>query len=793
MEITEKRNIIKEIIKKNSVKNLEDCITDYSISLKELNDTTFNVLIYSIEQNTSVDVIKYIIDQCQFKAFNFYIIERNQNKIPLFCAIANNRFRIADVLLEYKANINCTINNNNIISYLWKNDSLNSKNLQYILNHGFNIKFRISNLIYEMIENKNNDFLNIIFKYYIFDQAFIINFLKIYKNKETLTDKELKSIIYREKNKISVNENMYKKASDKGNYEAMKIIFENDGNDQDIVFCRINKYEVLEKAVKMNDYTFVKNILSYKTFSFKNILSESLLIEANKNGSMNIMKLLIKEALKSVNKHKETAQTSYDPGYLNLVLNMAIKIKNLKLVEYLVEDKEFQSALDINKKDSNNEFPIITAIYSGNIEIFEYLMDHGADCNTKDSNGNPLLSLAIGNNPFLVKYLLRESNININEKDANGNYPLINAINQNDVDNVILLAKYGNDNNMDMDINDMNGNTPLTLSYKLEHYEIFKFLVKYIDIINKKDANGNSILYYTINEGDVNTTKYLINNGVDVNFQDKFGNSALHISIYKKNREILNALLQNKNIILNTVNKRGESPLITIIKINDYTIKDNEDIIKELIKRGAGVNFVDNIGNSPLVYAVQKRTLPIVKLLIKKGANVNFLIKRTNKSILMYAIELGEADIVKHLVKSGADIHFRNSKGISILKKVSDIGNKEIFEFLIKYNVSNCITGEIFESEIIYDVIMKNRLDLLKILVNNNLDINIQDEQGDTALTYAIRNKTIDILKYLIANGADIHNINNNGQSIEDINYFCNYDSNWNVYNKISNIIKNNK
>jgi len=305
MEIVEKRNIIKEILKKNSVKSLEDCITDNNISLKELNDTTFNVLIYSIEQNTSVDVIKYIIDQCQFKAFNFYIIERNQNKIPLFCAIANNRFRIADVLLEYKANINCTINNNNIISYLWKNNCLNGKNLQYILNHGFNIQFfifKISNLINEMIENKKNEFLNIIFKNFIFDQLFIINFLKIYKNKETLTDKELKSILYREKNKISVNENMYKKANDKGNYKAMKILFDHDGSDQDIVFCRINKYDILEKAVKMNNYSFVKNILSYKTFGFKNILSESLLIEANKNGNIDIMKLLIKEALKSVAK-----------------------------------------------------------------------------------------------------------------------------------------------------------------------------------------------------------------------------------------------------------------------------------------------------------------------------------------------------------------------------------------------------------------------------------------------------------------------------------------------------------
>ncbi|ORX44732.1 ankyrin [Piromyces finnis] len=728
MNVEATKNRIIDIIEKNDFKELEFYISDNNISLKEINNSSFDIFIYSIEHKVSNEIIKYIINQCQYKTFNYSITDGNIHKIPLFSSIANNNFEISDLLLEKEANINCTINNYNIIYYLCKFNLLNQKNLLYTLNHGFNIKFRISSLIYELIENKKNLFLELMFKHYIFDQSFIINFLKIYKNREALSDKELKEAISKEKNKIPVNESMYKKANDKENYEAIKIIFDHDGSDQDIVFCRINKYEILDKAVKMNNYKFVKNILSYKAFNFKNILSEPILQEANRNSNIDIMKLLITSALKTLlkkDKKKETIPT-YDIHYFNLILKMAIKLKNLKLVEYLVEDKEFKSTINVNVKDINGELPIVVSIYSGNVEIFEYLMEHGVDCNSKDSNGNPLLSLALSNNPLLVKYLLKKPNININEKDANGNYPLINAINQNDIDNVILLVKYGKDNNIDMDINDGNGNTPLTLSYKLEHFEIFKFLVKYLDIINRKDANGNNILYYTINEEDVNTTKYLINNGVDVNFQDIFGNSALHISIYKKNREIINTLLQNKNIILNTVNKRGESPLITIIKINDYTVKDNEDIIKELIKRGSGVNFIDKAGNSPLFYAVQKRTLPIVKLLIKKGANVNYIIKKNNMSILMYAIELGDVEIVKHLIKSGADINFKNDK----------------------------------------------------------------DENGDTALTYAIRNRTIDILKFLISNGADTNNINNNGQSIEDINYYCNYTTNWNVYNKISNIIK---
>jgi len=814
-----KRDRIKEILKRNDVKILENYLYDNNISLKDINSDTFDVLDYSIKLNSSVEVIKYIINKCQYKPYNYYSTENNNsNKIPLFSAISLNNFKVADLLLDNRANFKKVMNNYNLIYNFSKLNLLNEKNLRYILSHGFSINFKLSEMLYELIENKKNNFLNIIFKNLVFNQIFIINLLKFYRNREPLTDKQLRQILSKEKNKILVNESMYKKASDKDNVEAIKIIFDHDGSDQDIIFCRINKYDLLEKAVKSNNYTFVRNILGYKAFAFKNIFSERILVEANRNGNMDIMKLLIIASLKCLNREtikgikKETSHEndnanevtdstatltsvpqSYDPRYLNVIINIAIKLKNIKLVEYLVEDEEFKSSVNLNEKDMNGEYPIIISIYSGNTEIFEYLLNHGADCNTKDSNGNPLLFLAINNNPLLVRYLLKKPNININEKDANGNYPLINAISQNDLDNVILLVKYAKDYGVDMNIYDMNGNTPLTLSYKQGHFEIFRFLVKYLDIINEKDASGNSIIYYSINEGDVATTKYLISNGIDVNFKDKFGNSTLHISIYKKNREIISALLQNKNIILNTINKRGESPLITIIKINDYSCKDNEDIIKELIKRGSSVNFVDNAGNSPLVYAIQKRTLPIVKLLIKKGANVNFIIKKRSQSILMYAIELGEIELVKHLVKSGADIDYINEKGISILRKASEIGDREIFEFLIKYNANNCFTGDICENEIVYSIISKNRLDLLKILIANNLDINIRDNDGDTAITYAIRNRMIDILKYLVSCGASIHNINNNGQSIDDINYYCNYNDYWNTYNKINNLIKINK
>jgi len=148
-------------------------------------------------------------------------------------------------------------------------------------------------------------------------------------------------------------------------------------------------------------------------------------------------------------------------------------------------------------------------------------------------------------NVKFIKYLFKQ-NVNINERDSSGNYPLIKAIYKDDFDSVILLIKYGIKHHIDMNVNDINGNTPLTLSYKIEHHGIFKFLVKYLDV-NRKDTNGNSILYYAILNNDVETSKYLIGNGADLNFIDKFGNSAFDISI-NKCAELVSILVNNKKL-----------------------------------------------------------------------------------------------------------------------------------------------------------------------------------------------------------------------------------------------------
>ncbi|OUM63959.1 hypothetical protein PIROE2DRAFT_9421 [Piromyces sp. E2] len=166
----------------------------------------FDVLIYGIEQGVSENMLNYIIQNASYRNFNYVFIENDRSfKVPLFTAIRNNNFALADRFIELGANINyiiqCDVDtihdesahifppllgnyifsndhfkyydekvrgkeedfimfhliiNGNIIHYLCEENDLNEQNLTYIVNKGFNTDLIKPSLIRRLkIHNKN--------------------------------------------------------------------------------------------------------------------------------------------------------------------------------------------------------------------------------------------------------------------------------------------------------------------------------------------------------------------------------------------------------------------------------------------------------------------------------------------------------------------------------------------------------------------------------------------------------------------------------------------------------------
>ncbi|ORY76432.1 ankyrin, partial [Neocallimastix californiae] len=290
-------------------------------------------------------------------------------------------------------------------------------------------------------------------------------------------------------------------------------------------------------------------------------------------------------------------------------------------------------------------------------EIFNYLLDHGADSNATNKNGVPLLSLAIHKNDVEVIKSLLNNHVNIYNLDTNGispfmkavnknysdivefditlinnnplppnprnvfngNSPLIKAIKHNNFEMVYSLLKYCKSNHVNLNIVDVYGNTPLIISYMRGYEEIFRILVEYVDI-NQRDIQGNTILHYAVEKKDLKTIKCLLSVGADVNALNKLGVTVLDRAISKGEYNIVKYLLLNDSINVNQRNKNWEIPLITVINDSHYSQVEKECIVEKLIEKGTNINLVDKNNKFALFYAIQNNNFVIVRILLENGA-----------------------------------------------------------------------------------------------------------------------------------------------------------------------------
>jgi len=86
---------------------------------------------------------------------------------------------------------------------------------------------------------------------------------------------------------------------------------------------------------------------------------------------------------------------------------------------------------------------------------------------------------------------------------------------------------------------------------------------------------------------------------------------------------------------------------------------NNLKMVKELIKAGANLDILDNIGNTALILASYRNNIEIAKELIKAGANVNSQDKY-GSTALIYASYKNNIEITKELIKAGADWNLKN-------------------------------------------------------------------------------------------------------------------------------------
>jgi len=172
--------------------------------------------------------------------------------------------------------------------------------------------------------------------------------------------------------------------------------------------------------------------------------------------------------------------------------------------------------------------------------------------------------------------------------------------------------------------------------------------------------------------------KKLIEENADINAQHhKTGYTALTYALDRQYLDIVELLMEQKNIDVNPVTHNKNSALILAIK------NKNKDIIKKIIDLKPNIDVQNSFGKTAIMLAIEENVpYKLIKKMIKSSKNLE-LRDNNDNTLLLYVTKYGCYKITKLLLKYKCNINVKNKYGNTVLTgglKMCRNGNKEFLK-----------------------------------------------------------------------------------------------------------------
>lgn len=248
-----------------------------------------------------------------------------------------------------------------------------------------------------------------------------------------------------------------------------------------------------------------------------------------------------------------------------------------------------------------------------------------------------------------------------------------------------------------------------------------------------------------INNNSMKCIKKLISDGVDPNSNDKNRLGCLEHAILKNEIEIISALLEYDNVIVNEDTLRHVINKTNSTNILDLLIKSKRIDVNK--------NLIDNC--SVLAYALLNGDVRIVKMLLSNKCDVYWKSNR-GKNLLQYAIESNVYDkfmIIFELMSDNKKELNNITEDFSYpVRSALKTYNTSIIKTLLS-NPNVDVNLYIDGKHILHDIIDDYKM--LQLFVTyadiNRLDFNSKDRNGWTPLEYACKNGYINAVRYFFS------------------------------------------
>ena len=440
--------------------------------------------------------------------------------------------------------------------------------------------------------------------------------------------------------------------------------------------------------------------------------------------------------------------------------------------------EDIDNGIDINSLDENGKTILFSLCAKKKLEAIKILIKNGIDLSIENQYGKTVLGEAVSHGDGVIIRLLLENGFDINHKNSSKRTILQDVALEGNYKVFQILMSY----HPNYDDPDSYGRTVLFDAVEGGNVNIVKELVNHMENINVVDENNETPLFKAVLKENTKIAETLILFGMNLDSLDNYKRNVLFNTILQGNKNIdILKLMIKKGININQIDINGGNIIDEILYILDlqrqtakellqlegnYSLIEKDmsylELTKIIIENGLDINRIDKDGLPILAKEVEKKNYENIVFLINCGADINT--KNINgKSILFNEVIKGNSNykMINFLVKNGADIELRDSEEKTIiddlaeiiliqkgfkkedLEKYPDINEEEDYNLLFKKMLTfrpDLTKRRSNGRNILFDVIIYNDFDIIRLLFNYGLDPNIIDKDGNTPLSVLIDN-----------------------------------------------------